>query len=93
MITREQIRAARVVRGWGIRELSAATAKAGVSVSFPAIRRFENGADRRGETLRKLQVTLEAEGFEFLNSGRPGVRWDAGAPDRWSDPPANGDGE
>lgn len=87
MFTREQVKAARTVRGWGVRDLHAATqtmfgAKEAVSVS--AITRFENGADSRGDTLRKLQLCLEAEGFDFLNSGRPGIRWDADAPTRWS---------
>lgn len=86
MFTREQCKAARAVRGWGVRELALATERRfgpGEGVAFTSISRFENGADARGETLRKLQATLEAEGFEFLNTGRPGVRWDADTPPSW----------
>lgn len=84
MITREQVRAARAVRGWGVKDLAEAVARdSGEPISHVTISRFENGADSRGETLRKLQITLENEGFEFLNSGRPGIRWNSDAPARW----------
>lgn len=79
MITREQVKAARAVRGWGVRKLAELS-----GVAYTSISRFENGADSRGETLRRIQRTLEAEGFEFLDSGRPGIRWDADAPIRWA---------
>lgn len=86
MFTREQCKAARAARGWGVRDLAEATERKfgqGKGVAYPSISRFENGADARGETLRKLQSTLEAEGFEFLNTGRPGLRWSEGEPQRW----------
>ena len=86
MVTREQIRAARVVRGWTVRDLAAATERKfpGSGVSFPTISSYENGADSRVETVRRLQVVLEAEGFTFINSGRPGIQWDASAAEHWT---------
>lgn len=86
MFTREQCRAARAARGWGVRDLADATARhfgEGKGVPFQTISKFENGTDARGETLRKIQATLEAEGFEFLNTGRPGLRWSEDQPQRW----------
>ena len=79
MLTREQVRAARGARGWNVRELAA---KAGIS--FSAVSRYENGADARGETLRRIQTTLEGEGIIFTDSGQPGISWDADAPKRWA---------
>ena len=70
MITRKQIRAARAVVGWGVRQLGE---QAGVS--FATISRFENGANTFSATLDKVQRALEGEGVEFLNSTRPGIRW------------------
>ncbi len=86
MVTREQIRAARVVRGWTVRDLAGATERRfpGSGVSYPTISAYENGADSRVETVRRLQVVLEAEGFTFINSGKPGIQWDAAAAERWA---------
>ena len=72
MLTGRHIKAARVVLGWGVRELAG---KAGIGAK--TVTRFENGGDIRKSTLDKLQLTLEAEGIEFLDSGRPGIRWGA----------------
>jgi transcriptional regulator with XRE-family HTH domain len=84
MVTREQVRAARAVRGWTVKDLAAAVREMdGEPLSHITVSRYENGADSRGDTLRRLQAALEREGFEFLNSGRPGIRWDEGAPARW----------
>lgn len=77
-MTREQVRAARAVRGWGVRDLAQVA-----GLSFGAVTRYENGADARASTLDRLERALRAEGFEFLDGGRPGLRWDEGAPCRW----------
>jgi transcriptional regulator with XRE-family HTH domain len=69
---RRQLRAARAMLGWSQEKLAE---QSGVSV--PTIKRLEPGDEPLAttvETLRKLQMALEAEGIEFLNHGRPGVR-------------------
>ena len=85
-ITKEQALAARAARGWTLRDLEAAMrARFGdAAVTFASINRFERGAsESRGDTLRKLQAVYESEGLTFLNTGRPGVQWDDGAPAKW----------
>lgn len=60
VITREQLKAARAILGWGVRDLAPR-----VGVSANTLSRFENGCDARGETLRRIRAALEAEGIEF----------------------------
>ena len=60
MLSREQLRMARAALGWGLKDLAE---RAGVGVN--TIGRFENGADAYGETLRKIEAALEAEGIQF----------------------------
>ncbi len=74
MLTGAQLRAARGILNWSVRELSQAA-----SVSSSTIRRLEemNGPPPgREDALKPLQAALEAGGVEFLfpPSGRPGVR-------------------
>ena len=71
MIASVQVRMARVALGWGVRDLAAS---AGVTAN--TVSRFENGADARGNTIRKIQRSLEDAGIEFIdeNGGGPGVR-------------------
>ena len=71
MIAPVQVRMARVALGWGVRDLAAS---AGVTAN--TVSRFENGADARGNTIRKIQRSLEDAGIEFIdeNGGGPGVR-------------------
>ncbi len=71
MIASVQVRMARVALGWGVRDLAA---HAGVTAN--TVSRFENGADALGNTIRKIQRTLEDAGIEFIdeNGGGPGVR-------------------
>ena len=49
-------------------------ANAGVTAN--TVSRFENGADARGSTIRKIQHAIEDAGIEFIdeNGGGPGVR-------------------
>ena len=63
---------ARAALGWGVRELAA---QAGIATN--TVSRFENGADALGDTLLKIQRTLERAGIEFIdeNGGGPGVRF------------------
>jgi DNA-binding XRE family transcriptional regulator len=72
MLTREQLRMARAALNWSVRDLAA---KAGVAAN--TVSRYENGSDAYGETLLKLQRTLEAAGLIFLdeNGDGPGVRF------------------
>ena len=72
MITRLQVRLARVALGWGVRDLAD---KAGVSPN--TVSRFENGAGARVDTLAHLQEVLERAGIVFVPAddvAGPGVR-------------------
>jgi transcriptional regulator with XRE-family HTH domain len=72
LITRLQIRMARVALGWGVRELAL---KAGIAPN--TVSRFENGASTRVETLALMQEALENGGIIFVSAdaaGGPGVR-------------------
>lgn len=71
MLTREQLRMARAALNWSVRDLAV---RAGVAAN--TVSRYENGSDAYGETLLKLQRTLEAAGLVFLNDdgAGPGVR-------------------
>lgn len=60
VITREQLKAARAILGWGVRELAP---KAGMTAN--TLSRFENGGKARADTLRRIRAALEAEGIEF----------------------------
>ncbi len=85
LTTRDQVKAARTIRGWGVRDLAdAVQARFPKSrISFTTITRFEGGADSRRDTVRALQATLEAEGFVFIVGDKPGVTWPWDAPERW----------
>jgi predicted transcriptional regulator len=73
MITGKHVQAARAVLGLGVRDLAALA-----DVSFTAINRFERGVARTtARTADKLQRAREAEGIEFLDGDRPGIRWKA----------------
>ncbi len=71
MITRVQVKMARAALGWGVRDLAS---KAGVSAN--TVSRYENGADALGETLMKIQRSLEDAGVIFIDADEegPGVR-------------------
>jgi transcriptional regulator with XRE-family HTH domain len=72
LITRLQVRMARVALGWGVRHLAL---KAGLAPN--TVSRFENGASARVETLAEIQDALEKGGVIFVPadaSGGPGVR-------------------
>lgn len=88
LATREQIRAARTIRGWGMRDLAAAVQRFCPSsrISFTTIAKFEGGADSRRDTVKALQATLEAEGITFIVGAAPGVMWPWDAPARWAKP-------
>ena len=62
MITREQIRMARAALSWGMKTLAEKAEVSGNTIS-----RYENGADAYGETLAKLQRTLENAGVIFID--------------------------
>lgn len=85
LATRDQIRAARTIRGWGVRDLAdAVQARFPKSrISFTTITRFEGGAESRRDTVKALQATLEAEGFTFVVGEAVGVTWPWDAPERW----------
>ena len=77
MITGIQIRAARAVLRWSIKDLAA---KSGVSV--PTIFRLEQEdgiPSSRSHTLADLKATFEKAGIEFIGTpeDRPGVRFKA----------------
>jgi transcriptional regulator with XRE-family HTH domain len=70
---------ARAALKWGVRDLAE---KSGVTAN--TISRFENGADAYGETIAKLERTLQAAGISFIRegeispSGGPGIRLHCG---------------
>jgi len=75
MITGIQIRAARAVLRWSIKDLAA---KSGISV--PTIFRLEQEdgiPSSRSHTLADLKATFETAGIEFIGTpeDRPGVRF------------------
>jgi ribosome-binding protein aMBF1 (putative translation factor) len=72
MILGTQVRAARALLGWTVRDLAH---RAVTSVS--AINSIEGGAARPAVNAKKLadvQAVLEQAGIEFLDGGAPGVR-------------------
>jgi transcriptional regulator with XRE-family HTH domain len=72
VITGPQIRAARALVGWPVRELAH---RAIVSIS--SVNAAEGGAGPPSvsvKTFAAIQATLEAVGIEFLNDNIPGVR-------------------
>lgn len=72
LITGRQLKAARALVGWEQTDLAT---KARVAIS--TVRRmesFDGAIGARTDTLDRIQMALEREGIEFLNSGSPGVR-------------------
>jgi transcriptional regulator with XRE-family HTH domain len=61
MITRVQMKMARAALGWGVRDLAKEN-----GLAINTISRIENGHDAMGETLTKIQKTLEAQGIDFM---------------------------
>lgn len=61
----------------GILKMSQADLAELSGVSLNTIRFFESGRTTtlRDETLCRIQAALESCGIEFLNGGRPGVRY------------------
>jgi predicted transcriptional regulator len=70
MITGKHIKAARAVLGIGVRDLATMS-----GVAMATVVHFETGGQSYSSTVAKLQRALEKQGIEFLNSGRPGIRW------------------
>jgi transcriptional regulator with XRE-family HTH domain len=71
-MTPEQSKAARVMVGWGVRDLAKAA-----RVSSNTVSRLERGAEElQEETIAKLRTALERAGVIFIpeNGGGPGVR-------------------
>lgn len=71
MVTSAQIRAARGLLNWTVRELAD---KAGVHRN--TVTRIENNVTDQGYTVAAIKAALEAAGIEFIfeNGGGPGVR-------------------
>ncbi len=67
MITRVQVRMARAALGWSVRELAS---KAGMAAN--TVSRYDNGGDAYGETLTKIQRTLEKAGIIFIDEDAEG---------------------
>lgn len=79
MIDSAQCRAARALLNWTQGELSGKT-----SISAVSIRAFEKGGEMRDNNKKLLQLTFEAQGIVFLDTGEttnggPGVRLKATA--------------
>lgn len=71
MVTSAQVRAARGLLNWTVRDLAG---KAGVHRN--TVTRIETDATASGQALTTLVQALEAAGVEFIpeNGGGPGVR-------------------
>ena len=73
ILTSELIRAARALLRWEQRHLSEAS-----KVSLPTIKRLESKPGpltAYSSTMAALRTALEKAGIEFVNGGRPGVRF------------------
>lgn len=69
-MTKEQLRAARALVDWTVRDLSDAT-----GIHRNTITMIERGRSQpTEETMATLQRALEKAGVEFTNGKRPGVR-------------------
>jgi transcriptional regulator with XRE-family HTH domain len=69
-VTKEQLRAARALVDWTMRDLSART-----KIHRNTITAIERGrSEPTAETMQKIQTALEKAGVEFTNGKRPGVR-------------------
>jgi transcriptional regulator with XRE-family HTH domain len=69
-VTSAQLRAARGLVNWSVRELSAQS-----GIHRNTITNFETrSSGGNAQTLQKLRAALEAAGVEFTNGGQPGVR-------------------
>jgi transcriptional regulator with XRE-family HTH domain len=69
MVTSAQLRAARSLLNWTVRELAERA-----SVHRNTITRAETDATTHGHAVAQVVLTLEAAGVEFTNGERPGVR-------------------
>lgn len=77
MVTSAQIRGARGLLNWTVRDLAE---KSGVHRN--TVTRIETEATRAGHAITVIQAALEAAGVEFMeeNGGGPGVRLRGGKP-------------
>ncbi len=65
-----------VVAARGLLKMSTADLGKAAGVSDRTIQRFETGAPfLKEDTLWRIQTALEERGIEFMNSGKPGVRY------------------
>jgi hypothetical protein len=69
MVTSAQLRAARALLDWTVRELAEQA-----DVHRNTITRAETDATAHGHAIAQVVLTLEAAGVEFTNGDQPGVR-------------------
>ena len=69
MVTSAQLRAARALLDWTVRELAEQA-----EVHRNTITRAETDATAHGHAVAQVVLTLEAAGVEFTNGEQPGVR-------------------
>jgi transcriptional regulator with XRE-family HTH domain len=69
MVTSAQLRAARALLNWTVRDLAV---KAGVHRN--TVTRAETEATGQGHAVAQIVLTFERAGVEFTNGERPGVR-------------------
>jgi transcriptional regulator with XRE-family HTH domain len=60
MITKHQIKAARTILGWGVRDLARKT-----ELASGTITRIEGGKEAMSGSLRKIRQVLEEAGIDF----------------------------
>ncbi len=71
MVTKAQVKMARVALGWGVRDLARQA-----DLTAQTVTKFENGGNVTLETLEKLKSALENAGITWVpeNGGPAGVR-------------------
>ncbi len=72
MVTSAQLRGARALLNWSVRDLAD---KAGVHRN--TVTRAENEENEPGHAVAQIVRTFEAAGIEFTNGGEPGVKMKA----------------
>lgn len=69
MVTKHQIRMARIALGWGVRDLARE-----VDLAVGTISRIESGKDAMGANLRKIRQAFENAGIDFPDEFTVSIR-------------------
>lgn len=69
MVTKHQIRMARIALGWGVRDLAREA-----DLAVGTISRIESGKDAMGANLRKIRQAFENAGIDFPDEFTVSIR-------------------